>query len=115
MKDHQIAQLVNELRGIANQYAGTEQLREHLSQAVVEAVKKTPDPKVVHVYHVVAEQILSPGVMNRFDGIARVDGTVETVECYRHLKELVAPQMTGNPDAGRISITSLSYLGVSHA
>ncbi len=40
MKDHEIARLVNELRGIANEYAGTEQLRGRISECVNSAVAK---------------------------------------------------------------------------
>lgn len=115
MKDHQIAQLVNELRRIAIRYAGTDQLREHLSTAVVDALKKpTEAAPVKHVYHVVAE---SRGVttLTRFDGIARLNGTVETVDCYNNLKAVVAAQMLTNPSPSALSIISLSYLGASHA
>ena len=39
LKDHQIAALVNELRDIAIQYYGTQQLRERIAHAVVPALK----------------------------------------------------------------------------
>ncbi len=39
LKDHQIAALVNELRDIAVQYHGTQQLRERIAQVVVPALR----------------------------------------------------------------------------
>lgn len=38
LKDHEIAQLVNELTKIAKEYAHTQQLRAHISRAVKEAL-----------------------------------------------------------------------------
>ncbi len=38
MKDHEIARLVNELRDIANEYAGTGQLRGRISECVTTAL-----------------------------------------------------------------------------
>ena len=115
LKDHQIAQLVNELRRVAIRYAGTEQLREHISQAVVEALKNAPEPIATHVYHVVAEVQIGPGAINRLDGIASLNERIENLEAYRNLKRVVAGQMNGKPNPDDISLTSLSYLGVSYA
>lgn len=39
MKDHEIAQLVNELTKVAKEFAGAQQLRERISQLVVAAIK----------------------------------------------------------------------------
>lgn len=39
LKDHEIAHLVNRLTNIASTYAGTEQLREHISKCVVATIK----------------------------------------------------------------------------
>lgn len=44
LKDHQIAALVNELRDIAVEFHGTQQLRERIARVVVPALKaKTAD------------------------------------------------------------------------
>lgn len=40
LKDHQIRELVNELRDIAVQYHGTQQLREKIARAVNNSVRK---------------------------------------------------------------------------
>ena len=42
LKDHEIAQLVNELAQLAKAYVGTEQLREHISRCVVKTLNQTP-------------------------------------------------------------------------
>lgn len=38
MKDHEIAQLVNELESVCNMFYGTQQLREHIARVVKRAV-----------------------------------------------------------------------------
>lgn len=43
IKDHEIAQAVNELRDIAVQYHGAEQLRERIAQVIIDLVRKTKD------------------------------------------------------------------------
>lgn len=115
LKDHQIAQLVNELRRVAIRHAGTEQLREHISQVVVDALKKAPEPTTTHVYHVAAEMQMGPGVINRFDGVASLKDRIENLEGYFNLKRVVAAQMNGKPHPDDVSVISLSYLGVSNA
>lgn len=42
MKDHEIAQLVNELTKVAKEFHATQQLRERISQLVIKAVKFEP-------------------------------------------------------------------------
>jgi hypothetical protein len=44
MKDHEIAQLVNELVEVAKTYWHTQQLRERISRLVVPAIKKANPP-----------------------------------------------------------------------
>lgn len=43
MKDHEISDLVNDLREVVNKYHGTQQLRNRIAQVVSEAITLTSD------------------------------------------------------------------------
>ncbi|MGM8775851.1 hypothetical protein ACS6L5_00760 [Enterobacter hormaechei subsp. oharae] len=58
MKDHQIRELVNELRDIAVQYHGTQQLRERIARTIRAAMLQGAEP-VTTAYKLPFEQWLS--------------------------------------------------------
>lgn len=43
MKDHEIAQLVNDLTQVAREFGATQQLRERIAAVIVPVLKKVPD------------------------------------------------------------------------
>jgi hypothetical protein len=57
VKDHEIAQLVNDLRDIAKEFHSAQQLRERIAIIVRKALTATPAPPVVSVTDKVAERI----------------------------------------------------------
>ncbi len=81
MKDHQIRELVNELRNIAIKYHGTYQLRERISRSVRSAMQQQP----------VSNRDELNGIMPDYEGVAMTQR-----ECYQ--AGLEAGKARGLPD-----------------
>lgn len=113
LKDNEIASLVNDLRRIAIRHHADDMLRELISQAVVQAVKKPqPEPQPQrHLYHVNAKFLPGDGQLLNFDAIIDLEGVVESDDCYLELKRRVGLGFTPIAPPEKVAVTSLSYLG----
>lgn len=65
-----------------------------------------------HIYHYSAEYQVQPGQIHSIDGIALMGKKVADMTDYHGLKMSVAALSSHGVSADKLSITSLSYLGV---
>jgi hypothetical protein len=65
-----------------------------------------------YYYHFCAEWVNTPGIVQRFDGIARMEFQVLTMDDYRQLKNCIQQAGKDTPkDSAQITILSLSLIG----
>lgn len=113
LKDNEIASLVNDLRRIAIRHHADGQLRDLISQVVVDAMKKSQreaQPQR-HLYHVNARFMPGDGQMLNFDAVIDLEDVVESDDCYQELKRRVGLGFTPIAPPEKVAVTSLSYLG----
>ena len=83
MKDHQIRELVNELRDIAVEYQGTQQLRERIARTVRAAILQGAEP-VTTAYKLrdAVETIRSSGIAIDADKIFAERDAINAPDCW---------------------------------
>jgi hypothetical protein len=72
---------------------------------------ETVAPGLKHVYHFYADY-QNGGVCVVMDGIARLEGSIETSECYQNVKSLIRKAF-GVPEHCNLVIKNLAFLGMS--
>lgn len=84
MKDHRVREIVNQLTAIANKYAGTQQLREHISSAIV-AIRAEQDRDTRHACaEVVSNMVIVPDDQDVVNAIMNTKVGERSNLCVKH-------------------------------